>query len=120
MKIFLLGQIPHNKVLKQVSESNILIFPSRYEAFRLLIIEAMSIGTPVIASNVGGIPELIRDGIDGYLISPDDPELLAEKVILLFNNSKLARKIGESAYTRFLKKIELSKAIYKQAEWIEI
>ncbi len=55
-------------VFGYIPNAYVLILPTRFEAFSFVIIEAMSVGTPVIASKIGGIPEIIEHGIDGYLV----------------------------------------------------
>ncbi|MCP5462734.1 MAG: glycosyltransferase family 4 protein [bacterium] len=61
---------------------DILVVPSRWEPFRIVIIEAMAAGTPVVSFAVGGIPEIIRNRVDGFLIEPNNVQLLAEKLLL--------------------------------------
>lgn len=59
-----------------LSASDILVLPSLKEVFPMVLLEGMSIGLPIVASRVGGIPELITDGIEGWLVPPGDPEAL--------------------------------------------
>jgi glycosyltransferase involved in cell wall biosynthesis len=59
----------------------------------------MATGTPVIGSRVGGIPELIKDGVNGFLIAPGDEQALAEKLRWIFNNPDQTREMGRSART---------------------
>ena len=63
----------------------------------LVILEAMAVGRPVIASKVGGVVELIRDGENGLLVDPNRADLLADKVINLLGNSNLRKELGEQA-----------------------
>ena len=113
------GNLPHPQVMSKISNSNILILPTRYDACPKVIIEAMSVKTPVIASNIGGIPELIRDGFDGFLVPPDNSEILAERIIYLLKYPEISIKMGKNAYERFLGKFELSQAVKRQADWME-
>ncbi len=57
----------------------------------------MSLGKPVIASNIGGVREMIEDGVNGLLVAPNRPEQIAEKIIRLFNNQEICDRIGEKA-----------------------
>lgn len=66
------------------------------EGFGLAVLEAMSIGKPIIATSVGGIPEMIEDGINGLLVKPD-AEMVAEKIEKFIEDKKLARQLGENA-----------------------
>ena len=114
-----LGELSHEDVLKRISGASLLVLPSRYEAFGLVIIEAMSVKTPVIASGVGGIPEIIRDGVDGFLVPPDAPKKLAEKIYLLLDDIDLRKVMSKNCHARFMEKFELDTAIQKQADWFE-
>jgi len=114
-----LGRLPHSSVIANMVRAYCVIVPSRDEAFGYVNIEAMSVGVPVIASDVGGIPEIIRDGIDGFLVPPSDPKILAEKISYLLDNPSLRDEMGENARQRFLDKFELNKNIEKMADWFD-
>jgi glycosyltransferase involved in cell wall biosynthesis len=62
--------------------------------------EAMSCETPVIATNLGGVPELIDHGVDGYLVSPQDPSSLAEAIAYLAQNPPLAKRLSAAGRTK--------------------
>ncbi len=80
-----------------ISRASALILPSRSEAFPRIVIEAMAAGTPVIATKVGGIPELITDGCEGYLVEPDDPHSLAKAILNMMKDDTMRRTMGENA-----------------------
>lgn len=63
-------------------------------------LDAMQAGRPVVATRVGGIPEIVEDGVTGYLVGPRDPGALAEKIIGLLNDEKTARAMGEKGMNR--------------------
>jgi glycosyltransferase involved in cell wall biosynthesis len=88
---------------KVLMESDILIFPSYYEneAFPVTILEAMQAGIPVIASNNGGIPEIIEQGQTGFVTPIKDIEAIVEKMELLINDSELRASIGKKAKEKF-------------------
>jgi glycosyltransferase involved in cell wall biosynthesis len=67
------------------------------ESFGIVNLEAMACGVPVVASKIGGIPDVIRDGENGLLVAPSNPELLADALIHLFKNEDIRRKMGERA-----------------------
>jgi glycosyltransferase involved in cell wall biosynthesis len=67
------------------------------ENFPTVCNEAMSAGRPVIGTNVGGIPEIIDDGVNGYLVEPERPEQIAQKVIKLFSEEQLLQAMGRNA-----------------------
>lgn len=76
---------------------DIFVLPSISEGLPLSILEAMAARRPVLATNVGGIPEAITDGETGLLVPPRDSQVLAEKILLLLENADLSRRLVESA-----------------------
>ncbi|MER3417636.1 MAG: hypothetical protein C4343_00570 [Chloroflexota bacterium] len=84
---------------------DVAVLPSYREAQGLVVLEAMALGRPVIASNVGGIPEMIEDGVSGLLVRPGDPEALAAAIVRLLTDHPfadlLARRGHELVHERF-------------------
>ncbi len=78
--------------------SKILVYPSRYEGLPITILESMSVGTPVIATNVGGIPEIIENGENGILINKEDSLSLKNSIIDIINNDDKRKKLSLNAY----------------------
>lgn len=66
------------------------------EASPLVIVEALAMGTPVVASNLGGVPEILHDGKTGYLVPPRDSEALADAILRLLHNEEKARNMGRT------------------------
>ncbi len=77
------------------SAADAVVMPSRYESFGLAALEAMACGTPVVASDVGGLSYLVRDGETGFLVPEGNAELFAEKISLLLHNPKLRNAMGQ-------------------------
>jgi starch synthase len=90
------------------SQATVFVCPSIYEPFGLVILEAMACETPVVASNVGGIPEIVVEGETGYLVDfdPADPEsftsALADRMEKLLSDPALAAKMGKAGRVRVL------------------
>jgi glycosyltransferase involved in cell wall biosynthesis len=118
-KCIFYGFIPHSEVLNRMAGAYASVLPSKSEAFGYVIIESMALATPVVASQVGGIPEIIRDGIDGFLIPPEDPEALADKLRQLLVNPPLRDAMAKHARQHFLERFELQNGVAKQVEWLE-
>jgi glycosyltransferase involved in cell wall biosynthesis len=74
-----------------------VVVPSRQESFGLTVLEAQSCGKAVIASNVGGIPELVCDGVTGWLVPPEDSKALAEALTAAVNNPAQCDEMGARA-----------------------
>jgi glycosyltransferase involved in cell wall biosynthesis len=99
---------------------DIACIPSYDEAFGLTVIETMAMNTPLVATNAGGIPELLTDKKDGLLFLPKNPENLAEKLIYFINNKQQRTEYAEKALKTVSKKfsqenhIKKITAIYKK------
>lgn len=80
--------------------ADIFVLPSLWEGFGLVLIEAMSFSKPVVATNVGGIPEIVSDGLVGFICNPNDPESLADAIIKLIKNPSLRDEMGKEGKKR--------------------
>lgn len=114
-----LGDCPHEAVLGEMSLAALNVVPSLAEAFGFVGVESMALGLPVIASRTGGLAEIIRDAIDGFLVTPGDATALAQKMELLLTDPELRQRMGTQGRERFLSKFERSRVIPQQADWIE-
>lgn len=92
--IIFTGRIAQKELPLYYAACDLFVIPSVVEAFGLVALEAMACGKPVIGSNVGGIPDVIKDKENGFLVPPRDPKSLADKITLLLNDPKLAREMG--------------------------
>ena len=79
--------------------AEMVVMPSHYESFGMVALEAMAMGTPVIASEVGGLAFLIHDGDNGFHVPSRDPEALAERIYELLVNEKCRQRLGRGALT---------------------
>ena len=94
------GFVPHGEVINYLNTSYVLILPSFSEGRGKVLIEAMAAAKPVIATCVGGIPEIVKDGINGLLVRPNDPSALAEALHKLLKDESLSIKLGEEGRRR--------------------
>lgn len=90
------GNIENSKVFDYLSGCEFLVLPSRPEAFGIVCLEAMAVGKPVIAFNVGGVSEVVKNGYNGLLVDEHNPDSLAGKMIDLFGNKELAEMLGKN------------------------
>ena len=113
------GAVPLEDVPRRMARASLTVVPSRDEAFGMVNIESLAVGTPVVATRVGGIPEIIRDGVDGLLVPPDDPTALANAIARLFRAPGLRDRMSENARKRFLERYEQQAVVRRQADWLE-
>lgn len=77
--------------------AEMVVMPSHYESFGMVALEAMAMGTPVIASEVGGLAHLVQPGVNGFHVPSRDPEALADRILALLTNKPLRQQLGEQA-----------------------
>jgi D-inositol-3-phosphate glycosyltransferase len=77
--------------------ADMVVMPSHYESFGMVGLEAMAMGTPVIASRVGGLVHLVQDGLNGYLVPPRTPEALAQRILHLLTDEAHRQQLGLQA-----------------------
>jgi len=99
-KVEFSDMIPRKELIEHYQQARLAVIPSLFENFPFTCLEAMSCGCPVIASNVGGLPEMIEDGVSGFLFQPDNKEELAEKIVALLSDPALAESMGNEAAIR--------------------
>ena len=92
---------------------DVFLLPSLWEGLPTSIVEAMAMQTPVVASSVGGIPELVEHGVTGYLIPPQHPAALAEAVTHLLAHPELARQFGRAGYDRARRDFSMDAVVAK-------
>jgi len=101
------GVLPHVQFMGHrddvpaiLASSDVFVLSSESEASPNVIIEAMAAGLPVVASNVGGIPELVTEAVTGHLVPPADPNALASAILDLLDHPDRAIAFGEAARAR--------------------
>ncbi len=94
-KIVLKGRRSHEETIKLLCQADIFVLSSTSESFGKVLVEANACGKPVVATATTGAQEIIQDGYNGFLVPIKDSTALAQQIIKLLNNSKLAQQIGE-------------------------
>ena len=95
-KVIYTGFISDDELLKAYSAANVFVLPTLREGLSIATLEAMASGKPVVASNVGGLPSIVKDGVTGFLVEPKNEGQLADSIIKLLLNEKLAREMGDN------------------------
>ena len=88
-----------------------LVLPSLWEGFGIVLIEAMAASKPVITTSVSNMPEIIRDGREGYLIPPSDAECLQKAMTKLFRHPAQGRKMGKTGFETVRQKFTLKRMV---------
>jgi glycosyltransferase involved in cell wall biosynthesis len=91
------GAVDHSALLRYLRAADVFVLNTSYEGFSHLIIETMSVGTPVITTMVGGNPEVIDDGVSGYLVSPNDTDALGKRIMKLLTDKAVHSRIVAEA-----------------------
>jgi glycosyltransferase involved in cell wall biosynthesis len=99
---------------------DVIVTPSLTESFGLTIAEAMAAGRPVVASEVGGVAEIVDEGLTGFLVPPNDPESLARRIIDVLSDAQRAAAMGaagrqKAAQWNPARVAELTEAVYHRA-----
>jgi len=87
------------------------VLPSVNEGTPVSAIEALASGTPVVANRVGGVPDVVRDGVDGFLVEPGDYDAAGERLAQLARDPELRRRLGEAGRARVLERYSVSRLV---------
>ncbi len=92
-----IGPVAMDQRAEFYKRADLFVLPTYAECLPISMIEAMAAGLPVVSTTVGGIPDLIEDGVEGFLVAPGDVEALADRIARLINNPAERRRMGERA-----------------------
>jgi glycosyltransferase involved in cell wall biosynthesis len=99
-RLHFVGFVTHDRLPAAMAHADVLVLPSLYEELGTVLLEAMQAGLPIVASETGGIPDVIEDGVNGLLVPPGDPEALARRIDRILSDGDLARRLSEGAQER--------------------
>ncbi len=103
-------KLSHSELLNKLLQAEMLVLNTGYEGLSHVILEAMGVGTPVITTNAGGNPELIKDGENGILVEYNHKEQLKQAILKLHNNQELQEKFITNS-KKILEKFAFEKMI---------
>jgi glycosyltransferase involved in cell wall biosynthesis len=115
-KVISTGWIPHNKICSRINQLNILILPSYTEGLPSIILEAMACGTPVLATDVGAVPDVIRDNETGFIMDDNSIECITKNVIKVLQYEDL-QKVVDNAFNLVKKEYSYENTLKK---WIKV
>lgn len=97
-----LGVKYDNDKKEVLKESNIFVSPTCNDCFPLVLLEAMQYRLPIVTTNEGAIPEIVEDGVNGFIVPKKDAQTLADKIKYLIRNPEIAQQMGESGYKKYV------------------
>ncbi len=109
----LVGFVPDSELPHYYANCDLFVLNSLYEAFGIVLLEAMASGKPVVATTVGGVPEVVMNGKTGFLVSPRKPKQLAEASIKILQDPEMKQKMGNSGLNRVLKRFSWDSIVKK-------
>ncbi|MFH1996406.1 MAG: glycosyltransferase family 4 protein [Candidatus Omnitrophota bacterium] len=110
---------PTTDTVKYYSAFDIFVLPSVSEGLGLSLLEAMAAGTPCVASNVGGVKDIINDTGSGLLVPPEDPGSLSEAIVTMLDDDSLRKRVREGARARVEEKFSIQHAAEKMRSMYE-
>jgi glycosyltransferase involved in cell wall biosynthesis len=116
------GWVSHEKLSDYLNSFKLLILPSYTEGLPNVILEAMACGTPVLATPVGAIPDVIKNGETGFLLKSNDPKHIADQIIELLNKPEILEKVSFNAYNyvrenfSYEKVLQIWRKVFKEIE----
>jgi phenylacetate-CoA ligase len=111
--VHLCGKVNHETKLSLMKGADMVVVPSLMENFPIVVLEAMACGKPVVATNVGGIPEIIENRCNGILIPPKNSDALAKAISLIIENPAQAKRLGEAAVRTIKENFTLDAMVQK-------
>jgi glycosyltransferase involved in cell wall biosynthesis len=104
-----LGKVPYKEIQQHIKNANVCVFPTFAETLGMVTIESMAMQKAVVNSNIGWSKELIDDGVNGYLVHPENHDLYADRIVSLLNDDSLCVEIGKSAREKVENKFDIEK-----------
>ncbi len=101
------GFLHHREVREALSHSDILVVPSLSESFGIVTVEGMAAGVPIVASAVGGLPEVVEDGVSGVLVPPGEPRVLARRIEEVCSSPQTWRQLRAAGMSRVRKRFSI-------------
>lgn len=115
----IVGRVPIESVSPYYEKAAIFCLPTRQEPFGIVFLEALHYKLPIIATNIGAIPDFVKEDKNGYLINPEDSSALADKLIQLLNDSNLCKSMGEQGFELACSFYNWQKVTERMAETIK-
>ncbi|MBE0424543.1 MAG: glycosyltransferase family 4 protein [Lutibacter sp.] len=106
-KVTYLGGVPYGEIKKHIEQATVCVFPTFAEALPVSWLEAMAMQKPIVASNIGWATEMIEDGVEGFLVNPENHATYANKIVTLLEDPNLQKQFGTSAKRKVAQKFSI-------------
>ena len=114
-----LGSVPYDKIKGHISSATVCVFPTFAEALPVSWIEAMAMQKAIVASDIGWATEVIEDSVDGFLVSPTNHNLFADRVLELIDNQDLRERFGVEARKKVTGKFSIEVVAKQSADFYQ-
>ena len=119
-RVILTGFIPNEYISSYYNAADIYLLPTlRAEGLPFTLIEAMSLGLPIIASKIGGIPNILKNEQEGLLVNPGDTDDIVSKILILLQNESLRKELGANARSKVLNELKAENMVNRTLKVIE-
>jgi len=118
-KVVYCTNVSWKEAMTTLKSSIVLVVPSRMESIPWTIKEAFYLKVPVVATKVGGVPEIVEDQVTGILVPPNDPSALLNAINSLLTDEELAKKLIDNAFNRFIKNMTYDVILPKYVQFYE-
>jgi glycosyltransferase involved in cell wall biosynthesis len=118
-KVVYCTNVSWKEAMTVLKASSLLVIPSRMESIPQVIKEAFYLKVPIVATNVGGIPELIQDDVNGLLVTPENPEQLLETINKLLDDKESMKRFSEAGYEFVIKNLTWEVLLPKYIKFYE-
>lgn len=117
--VLFVGNIKQEEVMHIVGMARVFILTSNTESFPNALAEAQGLGVPAVSFNVGGVPEIVEDGLTGYVVPLGDREEFIRRLTELLENKSIAQQMGEEARKRIIKRFSMGKKVDRFLELVK-
>lgn len=108
LNVHYLGSVPYSEIQAYINQCTVCVFPSFAEALPVSWIEAMAMQKAIVASNIGWATDVIDDGVNGFLVHPENHKVYADVILKLLTNEGLRQEIGSAARKKVLDKFSIA------------
>jgi glycosyltransferase involved in cell wall biosynthesis len=110
---FMLGKLQREQVAELMAAADVFVLPSLFESFGLVLLEAMAVGTPVVCTQTQGALEIVKNGEDGLVVPPGDDDALADAIVRVLSDRRLAGHLGTNGQKTVREKFSWEKTAEK-------